>query len=151
MAYQSDMKFDDGSQQDMVEFMEALLDTLTNELKNCLEFILNINSHCGMEGIKRLFRTVDGKCHRCESEPDLSPKVFKILRLELPETFGQCVSLDTLLAHHFSIQVQDETMKCSHCCPHPGATCPHTGDCSRLVDTRNVMTQDARVPFHPAA
>ena len=121
--------------------MNALLDTLASEMDNCWNFLVNLNLHCGKEGVKRLFRTLDGKCHKCKAEPDFYTKVFRFLQLELPENVAKSVTVEGLLRRHFSVQTQDETMKCSHCCPHPGATCPHTGDCSRPVDTRNILTK----------
>ena len=141
VASKTDPKFNDGSQQDCCEFIEALFSALTDELEDIWDFQVCINSHYGSGGVQRFFHTPDGKCPKCKSGPQFNPQLFKFLQLSLPNSGSQPVTIETLLTQHFSVQTQDETIKCSVCCPHPGSTCPHTGDCARKISSRNVFTE----------
>ena len=66
-----------------------------------------------------------------------SMRTFKFLQL-FPE--NKAVPIEKLLSKYVSMQTQEGSMKCGGCCPHPGSSCPHTGDCARKVNCRNVIT-----------
>ena len=141
VADKTDLKYDDGSQQDAAESLESLLLVLSLELKDNFDFQVCLQSHKGMGGVNREFCTIDGKCPKCKLENVFQPQPFNILQLAIPPNHKRGLTLDKILHEHFSVQNNDESMKCDSCCPHPGSTCPHTGDCARAVRSRNVITK----------
>ena len=127
----------DGSQQDVLDFLFTLLDTIEKELSDQnWEAKVLIREFWGREKIEKKFLDNNsGKCSRCKLNPRVEEESFNYLQLNVPDTMT-VIPLSRMLDNHFSESSNTFQMKCSNCCPH-NLHCPGTGQCKQ----RNTASQ----------
>ena len=126
-----------GSQQDIIVFIQLLLQQLEVELSELDgPQSLFINNFWGREHvIKKFTCSLDGTCARCGNLPRTEGEDFSILKLNMSNT-NQHISLSALVENSYSEGTDVFKMKCSDCCPH-SRNCPLTGNCEQ----RNAVDQ----------
>ena len=119
----------DGSQQDTLDFLSTLLDTIETEIsEQNWEAKVLIREFWGREKIeKRFLDNNSGKCPKCKLTPRVEEENFNCLQLNVPDTMT-VIPLSRLLDNYFTESSNTFQMKCSNCCSH-NLHCPGTGQC----------------------
>ena len=121
-----------GSQQDAEEFLCALEETISEELRALQEFRSLKSKHWGMKQFRRQFRdnSQDGTCNLCGLYPSIADEPFFMLQLNIPQC-ASSISLSSLIQSHFSESSNVDKIRCPHCCPHDrvGIKCTNQGPC----------------------
>ena len=109
-----------GQQQDAVEFLTFLINSLPVEFFKIFEFT---------EHILRKF-VINGEhvpCPRCNTLPSSSLDTRIVLELPVSHIVGEAPLTD-LIKQHFSPEIAEEGKRCDGppCCPHGTRTCPGT-------------------------
>ena len=120
--------YDDGSQQDSVEFFWDVLECFYEEVT---EFNIPgramCNNFCGVQFNELKFesRRGDGKCPSCKILPTPQKQNFRSIDLIVPSTE---MSLKDLIENHYSASANSSQRNCSNCC-NCVRNCPQTGPC----------------------
>ena len=117
-----------GVQQDLEEFHTLLLGVIEIELTRIgYGHSTFLNKFKGREQTRRIFSdTPDGCCnwgHMSRTEEEN----FRVIKIDVPQT-DRIISLNNIVANHFSENSTTFFMKCSECCIHK-SNCPQTGKC----------------------
>ena len=107
----------DGSQQDILEFHDLFMKVLRNELvvKDYNQGLTLINKFYGLEKNRKAFlHTIDGNCNEGHT-PRTEEENFQVLKLAVPES-NLDLSLNNMIANHYSETSNTMMMKCSDCC-----------------------------------
>ena len=117
-----------GTQQDAMEFLLALIEILKQEMKETEEFKFSLRTIYGMEKIERKFvDNPNGWCVKCNEYPSVLENPFLTLRLIVP--FSTKVQLQSLLNNYL---FEEMSMSCSNGCCQCGK-CQQARACPRSV------------------
>ena len=108
--------FNDGSQQDMFEFLQTLLVELEKELEMVSPDAIRIlKQFYGREQITRKFQTTkEGFCNNCKAFPNKRSESFNIVKINPIDT-QNVLSLDRLVQNKYTEAAGTLMMKCSNC------------------------------------
>ena len=136
--------FNNQSQQDVEEFMRALVEVICEELSGVDGFECVRKKHFGVEGISKIFldNLPMGTCFKCLEFPSYRNEDFLFLKLVVPQS-SRKVMLTTLIQSYCTDNSDFLWMKCSNCCPHAQmkVVCPQVGFCRRKAATRNELIE----------
>ena len=131
-------------QQDVEEFLRALIDVVNLELHDVSDFETIKTNHIGRERVSKMFldNLPLGTCFKCNELPSSRIEPFLFLKLIVPRA-PRKINLLTLIEHHYSSNNEVLSMKCSNCCPHAQMTvpCPQTGFCSRKATSKTEILE----------
>ena len=125
----------DGSQQDIMEFHNLLLNVIEEELLigGDLDGLRLMNKFSGKEkNEKKFINTTLGACkkgHFARTEEEN----FKVIKLTVPASSKE-ISLNNMIYNHYSEHTNKLSMKCSECCNHK-KNCPQKGNCKLMEAT----------------
>jgi len=130
--------FNNQTQQDAEEFLRSLIDVISLELKDDVEFISVKNQHWGEERIRKVFldNLPVGSSLQCNQFPSSRDEEFLFLKLIIPR-LSTSINLTTLIKSHYSSSSTCLWMKCSNWCPHE--KCPQTGFCNRKAISKTQL------------
>ena len=123
------VEMNNGTQQDITEFIRHLLQQIEIELSQLTGAAsIFINKFWGKEStIKKFVNQNSGKCIKCNKLPREEEENFNILKLQVLQSSKE-LSLSSLIENSFSEGSDILRMKCSDCCPH-STNCPQSGGC----------------------
>ena len=136
--------FQDGTQQDILDFLFTLLNEVEKEIsdKNW-EAKVVLTEFWGREKTeKRFLNNKGGMCYKCKSLPRVEEEDFNLLQINIPDTMI-VIPLSRLVDSYFEESSGVFQMSCSNCCPVSHSSgCPRTGNCKmKDVASQKILVQ----------